>query len=881
MRAAASDLTVAISPLGLVELADEEFEVHGPRLNRYASNLAWFLGHHYGYKSETGDNQLTFNYVQAFSRFLTNFTFSRGVHFRADRAFEHITPALLKRVWEVDNNKESLLIDIGELGSVCGDVFVKVAYEPAWTDAAKMRHPGRVRLLAINPSFAFPEYHPHDASRILRFKLKYRFWGCVDPYTEALTRKGWKPYTELKDGDEILTMDPVAGTIAWQAARINVYDYDGDLVHWTNRLDALTTPNHRWLGEIAHGRDKTFRFERAAVHTEFVGDLNRSSRLVLGGGLPAGFAETPTYEDELVELVAWYVTEGWTHVNQNGCRSAYIAQKTPSGIEALRRLAKYWRGRRATFNEYRPDENGVVTFYLGRGIKKQLFEAAPDKAITSEFISQLTYAQARLFHETLLDGDGSRRKGEKNTVRFSQLDEGRVAGYQMLTAMLGIRTRWDGKDVQEYTENTLSRDGVRRGEERVPYSGKVWCPTVPTGFWMARRGNTTYWTGNTSTEGTRQVYTYTEIITDDFVEEYINDELIDSHPNGLGMVPIVHIPNIEVPGSPWGLSDIADIITLNREFNEQATNVSEIINYHAAPVTIVVGAKVSNLERGPKKVWGGLPKDAQVYNLENGVDLEWAIEYLNLLKTAMHEMTGVPETALGQTQPVSNTSGVALSIQYQSAMLRYARKIIQYSKGLSKINELALRTLFKFEPDTLVYDPDVEGLKTEPEQGNRLDPKDPLVYRTYCNFPPPLPVDILVKLNELMAKQQMGLISKRGMLDELGAEFPVDMLAEIFDEQMDEAKRQGALDLVKAQISSVILQMTGLPPEGVEPPPPPPAGDETPPAGAGAPQPLPGLPGVGGLTGDSEEIQKELVALAAGTRLPQRRNPDTDNAQET
>lgn len=35
LRAAGQDLTIAISPLGLVELADEEFEVHGPRLNRY------------------------------------------------------------------------------------------------------------------------------------------------------------------------------------------------------------------------------------------------------------------------------------------------------------------------------------------------------------------------------------------------------------------------------------------------------------------------------------------------------------------------------------------------------------------------------------------------------------------------------------------------------------------------------------------------------------------------------------------------------------------------------------------------------------------------------------------------------------------------------
>lgn len=42
MRASGQDLTVSISPLGLVELADEEFEVHGPRLNRYANNWAFY-----------------------------------------------------------------------------------------------------------------------------------------------------------------------------------------------------------------------------------------------------------------------------------------------------------------------------------------------------------------------------------------------------------------------------------------------------------------------------------------------------------------------------------------------------------------------------------------------------------------------------------------------------------------------------------------------------------------------------------------------------------------------------------------------------------------------------------------------------------------------
>jgi hypothetical protein len=65
-RAASSDLTISISPLGLVELADEEFEVHGPRLNRYSLNWSMYLGHHYAYKREAGEPQVVLNYYRAF-----------------------------------------------------------------------------------------------------------------------------------------------------------------------------------------------------------------------------------------------------------------------------------------------------------------------------------------------------------------------------------------------------------------------------------------------------------------------------------------------------------------------------------------------------------------------------------------------------------------------------------------------------------------------------------------------------------------------------------------------------------------------------------------------------------------------------------------------
>ena len=188
-RAASSDLTISISPLGLVELADEEFEVHGPRLNRYSLNYAMYLGHHHAFRRETGESQLTFNYYRAFSDFINRFTFGQGVHFRSPKATEAIVPDLLKMIWEEHNDKEKVLLEIGQLGGVTGDAFIKVAYEEPYQDNAGNFHPGRVRILPLNPSFCFPEFHPHDKERFLRFKLKYRFWGCVDPETEALTKR--------------------------------------------------------------------------------------------------------------------------------------------------------------------------------------------------------------------------------------------------------------------------------------------------------------------------------------------------------------------------------------------------------------------------------------------------------------------------------------------------------------------------------------------------------------------------------------------------------------------------------------------------------------------------------------------------------------------
>lgn len=552
-RSAGTDLVLNISPLGLVELADEEFEVHGPRLNRYALNWALYLGHHWSHQRETGEHQHTANFYRAFTDYINRFTFAKGVHFETPEATAGIIPDVLERVWERDNHKQSLLLEMGQQGGVSGDCFVKVAYEDPYVDSAGVVNPGRCRILPMNAAHCFPEWHPHDRTRLLRMKIKYRFWG-------------------------------------------------------------------------------------------------------------------------------------------------------------------------------------------------------------------------------------------------------------------------------------------------------------------------------TSLEGTRQVFTYTEILTDDIIEEYLNDELIDSRPNPIGIVPVVHIANLPVSGSPWGLPDCQDIISLNRQYNEVATAVADIINYHAEPITIITGAKASQLERGAKKIWAGLPKDARVENLEGGYQgLQAGLQYLEMMKRTMHEMVGVPETALGQVQPISNTSGVALSIQFQPLMNRWAQKSVQYGDGLKAINALVIRTMAVKEPDTLIWQEDVNS-PLEEDQLPEADPRDPLTYYTEIVYPPPLPLDKLVLLNEIQAKFALGLESREGALRLLGEEFPDEKLLEIREELKDDAISDGALGLIKTQIQSVLVGMTGMMtgPDGTPMPAPPPEPIDV--TGDGIPDMVTGLGAPQSPENEAAEaeIRNLLVTMAYGTKIPQR-----------
>ena len=277
---------------------------------------------------------------------------------------------------------------------------------------------------------------------------------------------------------------------------------------------------------------------------------------------------------------------------------------------------------------------------------------------------------------------------------------------------------------------------------------------------------------------------YKQIWGETYVEEWIGNEQISTYSNPYGTIPFVQIKNYPLVGRTTGISDLEDIIPLNMELNFKKSDISEIIDYHSAPVTVVYGAKVSALEKGANKVWGGLPKDAKVHNLELNSDLGASVNYTEALKTTIHEVGSIPEGALGGSQAISNTSGVALQFVNMPLIERTRVKQNETAKGLHKINKLILLIAV------------TEGLFSIPEGMNNKD-----FYTTEITFPDALPKDRLIELQQIQLELQLGLESKKGAMRRLNKENITLLLEEIEQERKEEVERALELQQQQAQIN--------------------------------------------------------------------------------
>lgn len=338
---------------------------------------------------------------------------------------------------------------------------------------------------------------------------------CKDEKTEILTTSGWKRYDEISVGEKVLTLNHETGLSEWKPLqRVNVFDSPGELVRMEgSEFSSLSTDGHRWA--TVHRDRASGGWKRRWKTTS---TLNGEDRIPVS----AISADRPTeqvYPDALVEMVAWYYTEGCI-VGKSG---VMIYQKTGSAntdrirVSLTKLLGPPSERLQSTsstadqapkWRENPKSDKPLTEFRLNRYAGPILMEHAPGKVPTHEFLLNLTQAQLEMFLEISMTADN------RGPGLFSQKHHPASEAYAFAAILAGkpvsIKPQWqpvgdggyDMLNVRVMKKHSVgpvasaNREGSRFVIERVPHEGIVWCPTVENSTWLARREGSVYFTGN-------------------------------------------------------------------------------------------------------------------------------------------------------------------------------------------------------------------------------------------------------------------------------------------------------------------------------------------------------------------------------------------------
>jgi HK97 family phage portal protein len=315
-------------------------------------------------------------------------------------------------------------------------------------------------------------------------------YNCLSSDTDILSLRGWLRYDQVTTDDTCLTLNTETGLAEWQpVTSVHVFK-DGP--YPVTRMESkshssVSTLSHRWP-VLPYGK----------TAWEWTDTARMGSHHRVASAAPVATPSEPKWSDALVELVAWFWTEGW--VGKSGAvtitqsdvvnpgsvtriRAALTELFGPSakdrGVSLLggkgrekraliraelarnpdrsdREIARACLAdghtvaliRRGKVDEpgwqEDRDERRTVHFRLNAQAGALLLEHAPGKVVTTSFLSQLTRAQLELFYQTSIDADGCRVAGggrgagarSRGDV-IAQRDRARLEAFQVACALTG------------------------------------------------------------------------------------------------------------------------------------------------------------------------------------------------------------------------------------------------------------------------------------------------------------------------------------------------------------------------------------------------------------------------------------------------------------
>jgi len=325
---------------------------------------------------------------------------------------------------------------------------------------------------------------------------------CLDELTEVLTKEGWKKHNEIKKGDIIATYNLENKQIEYlPTLNVFVREYEGEMYNLKNRTnDILISPKHRVVRRIFNWN----KYGEKDVVEPIETILKYKTPILIPVG-SKGIVNGKEYSEDIIELMAWIISEGSCDKNGNGTGRVSISQSKKKYynriIELLNRLdLKYTvktniHGLGDGCENIRFDSDSSKKIY-------KLFNS--DKYKGTQFIPNwllnLDSKLSKLFLDVYMLGDGHVERQRITTVKKDIADSlMHIATNAGIGSVCYFKKRAGiGISKQDQYQVTLLNSKTQAITEikKIDYKGIIWCPSTTNGTLIARRNGATFVTGN-------------------------------------------------------------------------------------------------------------------------------------------------------------------------------------------------------------------------------------------------------------------------------------------------------------------------------------------------------------------------------------------------
>jgi DNA polymerase I-like protein with 3'-5' exonuclease and polymerase domains len=344
----------------------------------------------------------------------------------------------------------------------------------------------------------------------IKGKAERQAINCLSDDAEILTASGWRTVDEVSVGDLAVSVNPADGRMELCPIEALHVGKVSDAPMWQiehSSISAIATPNHRWLIDF-NGKPK---FKTSSELT-----MNGHDKIwVSANGL---HSEETVWSDDEITLMGWVLTDGhykkqlspksgkdWARfrIGVTQSKAEYIPE-----IDALfARLGKHAHQVRNT---------GQHLWEITCSASRRIRETMPDKTLTANVLYSMSQTQRKLLFVTMLKGDGCWDSHAGRWRKFVSGTKERAEAFMMLSVLVGQPARAVERDFSAYEPKKYDSMGnvpkagkcwfnelainaraqPQYGSKWIKWSGRVWCPTLKHGTWVAKRNDKAFITGN-------------------------------------------------------------------------------------------------------------------------------------------------------------------------------------------------------------------------------------------------------------------------------------------------------------------------------------------------------------------------------------------------